>query len=411
MQIQLKKNLLFSSFNFGLRAINNLIVFALLARILSVSNFGNLTFLIGLAAIVTNVTDFGYRLQVVKEVANDPSCLSMTYFLQKVKVKLIVSVIIISIMAVYLHNRSDIYSPWIFYVALTAGIGLTLSMANYVYAFFEGLNKFHLQTYCLALLTSSLLIAVYFCYRWDSVIIFLSIYLVGCVLSFGLGMFLLLKKLNKNTSDFGLSIKEEFKFITPFALIVIAEIIFAKIDVLILESIVDREQLGYYLGINRILVGMSLVTLIISTSYLPVLTSKIREKKYNRVIPIYRYVLIIGVVFALLYFFLDKYIVLILLGSKFAIIESYSFEISFLIFSKFAIIFPAIYLIASSKQIVRAKIILCIVVFVAILHLNVIPSYGIRGALYVVILANYLLAILCSIVMFVDIKRKTVVAI
>ena len=393
MKKEFKSNILFSGTNFFLRAINNLLIFAILARILEVGSFGDLSYLLAIVMIGTKVVDFGYRLQVIRDVSQNSEALNLNYYWSRTKIKLGIGVFVCVFLILIIYLRADIYDPWPTYAFISILLSFSFSFSNLNYAFFEGIQKFHLQTFCLILTTVGSLLGVYICYKSGSILNFLWIYSLVSFLTFIFGFYLFLKLRVKSSLPGKFFLRKEMLVVLPFALITAAEIFFGQIDVLIFENYASREQLGYYLGIKRILIGLSIISLVISTAYLPILTKEIHFKKSISFIKVFLNTLIIGVVVSVIYFLFDDILIKLFLGNKYKFIRQFNLEIALIIISKFLLIIPAVYLVASNFEITRAKIIIFILLMSIILHLLFIPKYEIQGALYIVVLTNMLLGL------------------
>jgi len=130
-----KNNLLYAGLNFGFRAFNSLIVFALLARVIGLTSFGLLSYLITIITSIAIISDFGYGLYIVKEVSANPESVNYSFLLNKIVLKILIFMVLLSFLAIYFFYKEGLNLPfWLVISFCSSAIFITFS--NFFFHFF-----------------------------------------------------------------------------------------------------------------------------------------------------------------------------------------------------------------------------------------------------------------------------------
>jgi O-antigen/teichoic acid export membrane protein len=104
--------------------------------------------------------------------------------------------------------------------------------------------------------------------------------------------------------------------------------------------------------------------------------------------------LILGLLIALLVNIFSNELIYIVYGEKFSTLSNYVIYFSIIIFFRyFSVVYGAL-LTISDKQKVRTYGVIFTLLFIIVVDLLVIPTYGIYGALFTLIAAHFILAVI-----------------
>ena len=398
-------NFLFAGINFGLRIFNNLVIFSLLARVVGLASFGLISYLIALISLLSVISVFGFRMLIVKEVAVDPSIVNSAYVTNKLALISMVFMIAFSVLALYLYPK-DLNIPLYFILAFCFN-ALFIALSNFILSFFHAINKFHLESWCLILFTSSLLVGLYFTYSFDQMRWFMLFYSIGSVLMFLVCIYMFFVTYKNNTAfEFNLPdyrrLNKDFALILPFAIISIGDIFFNTIDTLIIEAMVSKEDLGVYVAAMKIALGLGLISIVAYSALFPILSKLAIEKskQTNRKVVLYFLSLIsIGTIVPIIYLCFDTLIINLFLGNNFGGLSTYSVDmfskdIALYTFSRHAIVIPAIILVVKGFELKRLFILLAVLIISSMLYYLLVPIYGLQVAFRICSISNFILFVL-----------------
>jgi len=184
-------------------------------------------------------------------------------------------------------------------------------------------------------------------------------------------------------------------------------LLYGRIDVILVERLLDIEATGYYSGAKKLLDVLRSVPLLIAKGLYPVLSRKLTEgrhalgqvvTRFQKMMVLYSLPLVAGGV-------LLAYRIMTLLYGE-------GFDESARVFIPFVWVLllssvrrpPMIYLIAAHRQNRATVIMVCGVVLGIALSFALIPRLGIIGAVYAILVPEFLMAI----VLFREIAREGV---
>lgn len=401
-----KKNFLYAGLNFGFRTFNNLVVFGLLARIIGLASFGLLSYLITVATILATITGFGYRMFIVKEVSIDPKSVSYEFLANKVLLKTVTFTFLMGILAIYFFNKEGLNLPtWSILLFFTSAIFIAFS--NFIFSFFHSIDKFYLESVCLSLFTAALIIGTALTWYYDRMRWFMLCYLAGSVLMMIFSWVYFYRNFEVNILKIGryFSLKKvlgEVKIVLPFAIISIADNLFNSVDTLVLEAYVPKEDLGVYFGCLKMILGLSIISVISYSASFPII-SKIMGNPtrlgLNKILQLLGVLVLAGIGVSFIYLFFSQEIANLLFGSKFSEYSQYSvntfdWQIVLFTISRYIVIVPAIYLLVSGNQLKRVYALVTILLISTCCYFYFIPIYGVTSAMNIVTAANILLGLL-----------------
>lgn len=372
------------------------------------ASFGLLTYLITLITLLTTVSVFGYRMLIVKEVSINPSIVNYNYIFDKIALVLIVYVFSMILGAYYLSFRPNLNIPFQYAVGFLAS-AIFFALSNLLFSFFHALNKFYLETIALFIFSLILCVGLYYTnqtynMRWFA----LSYGIGGFVMSaFCIYFFTRLFNTKSEGSRFSLSkVKKEFLFVLPFAIISIGDIIFNSVDTLFVEAYLLKEDLGVYIGVLKVALGLSLISVVTYSASFPAISkilAKPSKEGLKKVLIIQAVLVLCGALVCLIYYTFNDFIVDVFLGKNFSNASSYDVkmfakEISLFSFSKYCSVIPAIYLIASGMQMKRVYILISVLLVSTIAYWFLIPKIGLEAAIRILTTSNWFLFSFYSII-------------
>jgi len=355
-------------------------VFVYFAKTLSVENFGLISYAFTLFWFVSNLSDYGFRTKIVKDISKN-KIFSLNVLKLSDSIKVFLAILFIFMFFIYAaFNKTD-YEQ-VFFIVTYMLSGLILSVSNGRFAVLQAKGKFNLELkvnaisiliYCL-----SIFVIVYFNFKF----IYLSLAFLGytlfqlCVSSYYLNV-----KFCYLTIDIK-AIKNECKSATPYALLVIANVIFASVDTILIEFYSDYSSVAIYQVFVRINTGFMLVFNVIYTVLLPKLARDIELNDYSFMKKINGIVIIIACLMVVFYQTIDDFIINLLFGENYTGIVKYSFAISLICIIKYSLWFTnELLLVCSDNQKDRVKS-YCIGMIISLcLYSIAIPIWGWEGAI------------------------------
>jgi O-antigen/teichoic acid export membrane protein len=397
----LLKNTTYSIFNFGIKAFCNVIVFGILARVVGTANFGLMNYLITVSTIIVAISTFGYRLQIVKEVALNHNQVDAEYIVPKVVNSVFVFLICMIFTTILINNLYTTTSKFNLYLFTLISIFATLS--GLFFSFFHALNKFHLETIALTIFSVCQIIGLYF--SW------VSGHLRYFALSYGMGaLFMCLFCLFHFYKNFRISFKNSQYIITkekllksaksalPFAIVSYGDILILSLDILILQVLVSSYDAGVYSAASKITIGLTMPASILYMSVMPYACKfySLKDSSYiKRMIQLFFGTVFFGTFIAVIYLIFHKQVNNFFFGEDFGFetslkLSSFKLPISILLILRFAIIIPAMMIIAAGEESKRAIYLIGIVALNLIGYYVFIPYFGALGAFWVSIAFNLL---------------------
>ncbi len=403
----LRGDFLFSGINFGFKLINNLIIFSILARIIDLDDFGLLSYLVMLSAIAFTVLEFGHRFIVIKEVTANVKIATAEYVSNKVFLKNVLFAIVGGVMLSFCWYKSF----WNLNVVLLGSFFMSayfLSIARLNIALFHSISKFYLETLILIINMAFLMIGIGLVYYTDDWTIFLIFYTLGNLAMMLLSLFFVKKNYSINLESYFTSYSKstflpELSAAIPFAAIILGDICFSSIDSFFVEQFFSQKELGIYEGLKKILVGLSILTMILGTALMPWVSRTIKSgivKSYRNILLAFFTTVSTGVCIFLLYVYFNDIVVELLLGEKFMEITTWDTHIGMFVFSKYLMVIPTLYLIMSGLHNTRLVIIyIMALISIIVIYFYAIP-YGMKTTFKMVTYINLMLAIVYALVFF-----------
>ena len=378
----LKNNLFYSGLSYGFKMFNNLIIFAFLARYFPVPLFGLIALLLVIVKLSETILDYGHKMIIVKELSVNKSLLDNNYISSKIAIKT-VTLVLVTIAVLFYAYSNDFwgFNPIVIFGVISSGYFLSLSNINY--SIFHSVGKFKLETISLLLLAVFLGICLVLSRFYSSADLFLIGYAISIFLVWIVSSYLVYTKIYpisflKVISSFEIpKMIKEFRFVLPFATIVIIEALFASFDTILVERFCTQSDLGFFSGFKKIVAGLSIMMLICSSAIMPIISRMTDAKvqgSHRKIFYIFLILSFIGIFILIGYLLFDDFFVSILLGDKFKIVENWSLEIGLLTLTAYMKIVPGIYFITSNNENKRLFITLTGLILGSVILLAFLPG-------------------------------------
>lgn len=291
----------------------------LLARFLSVEEFGFYGFAIAIAAVLFALSDFGISVYSLREAAKKPK--ATEELLSKgmaSKLSLSIGVALIAAIIILVSNFS--FTQTVFF-ALVSFSFLIDSFSSFFFHFLRARQNFKNEV--IASISSKILTVILV------ILAFLSgfglkeigvVFLIGSVLNLGLAAYALnknkIKILFKGFTNSITNIRKSFFIGANIALIAM----FFAVDLVIIRTILGDFETGIYSIAAKVFFATMIITNALNQSLFPQLAEDSENKKRfaQTLIKSIKYFTLIGIGVSLLIFILKEQIVLIVFGEKFS---------------------------------------------------------------------------------------------
>lgn len=401
----LKKNLLISIFSAATKILGTVVLVALLARVFSLSDFGDFTYSLTLGTLVSLLVDFGYNLKVIKDVSVGESDVAQVASVALFSKLFLFSLAfgLLFLLQVWLNNgiQLNITSTFLF-------VSLSLySLSNTFLSVFKGLKKYALEYKIVAFDNLFTFVSVSLAALLTKDIVSTSIAFSLaklCTFLFSFREYLRLFKFIRPTWD---AIKDDLHSTLPYAVHYWVGNAYLNVDTIIMESYVDSEKIGIYQSGIRIVLGMGIMLTAINAVYLPLFNqAKTRGVQYLITIAkaVNGKIFSFAIIVSLMMLIFGKWIILVLFGKKFLDLESFFWVFVLIVFLRIIGAFYGILLTISNKQGLRAVIGLISVVLLAIADIYLIPIYGYKVAALVLLAAHLFINLFYSITVYLEYK-------
>lgn len=394
-------NLFFSGINFGFRLTNNLLIFSILARCLSMDLFGVTSLLILSVFLSYTFIDFGHRTIVVRDVAINKKVATVLYISNKVATKFPIFLVCFIIAVIYFASK-DFWELKPLIIMLFFSSSFFISLSNLNFSFFHSLDKYYLETISLSFFSFFLISGVGLTYFFNDIHCFLVSYCIGSLTMFLCSVLYLKKHFNISLKNYfsGWSVtkvKKDIILSIPFALIFYSDAIFGGFDSFFIEGYFSKHDLGIYEGIKKIITGLSVLALVAMTAVMPSISrlSKQRNKRsFYKLVIIFLLLLFIGILVFFFYYYWNELFVDILLGKGFEEITTWDTHIGIYTLSRYVRIVPAVFLVMGGLHYRRLFIVQTMLWIGLYIFIVNVPLYNMKYAFKMITYVNMALAVL-----------------
>lgn len=263
------KKLLLMSMTIALRLGGALLLFVILARNVSVNDFGLFSMCFGVAAILGILVDFGFSQSLLRDIAREPAQ-AVAYISEGLSLKILIATAVFVVVSMYFFAFPSVHNPIVLQVLLL-GYSILNSFAEF-YGVSLRASGNYIEEAILQALYSGLLISMLLIFK-------LGVYEVAIMLVALKLLHLLLMHwfVNSRVGKLYLPLSFNSWWTTasrsiPYAADAGISNISANVDVVILASTLGLSPTGIYQAGQKLTQGMSAFALVISNVYLPKLS-------------------------------------------------------------------------------------------------------------------------------------------
>lgn len=409
------KNTYYSLLSFTLKIVNNIFIFSLLARVYSVEIFGFVGLALSVSVLVASFIDFGYRIKIVRDIAGDEVQNEIEYFSRIIVLKVFLCIVIAPIYLIWASKLQSNSSDFLVLVFFFFG-AIFLSFSNTAIAYFHSISSFQVETKAMLIYTIVFLPSVLLSIGSKQIVIISIGFMLGNLLMLFWLNYLFQSRIQLKMSSIFTECNpyrmwREVVRVFPFTIHVLASVLLITVDVLFVEIFCSRFELGLYQGFQKILMGVSLISSILTTSLLPTLSRKISIDDDTIDHTIGKMTLgisFIGIVLAVIVFFGLYPIVNILFGTEFLILTDYKIALSIVIIAKYIAVIPGIIITASGHQATRTITVVIVLILSCLGYLYFLPKFKLDAAIFLMVFSQVGISLtFCSLAYFFVKKNRS----
>lgn len=366
----IKKNIGFSFITALSKLLGGIGVLIILARFLSLSEFGLFTYILTVTSSIILFVDYGFNIKLLIDIPRNTNVIEEIVSTSLI-VKCLFFVIISSLLLIFYLLRFFVVDQIILTLCIFISLFL-FSLNNTFLSLFKSINNYFLETKIVVIdnVFSFFFILIAVLYTDELYLIGIA-FLVPKIVSLLISFYhynnqfsFLFKSLSRQVNEIRIGF--------PFAIHYIIGNIFLNIDTLILAYFVSQQDLALYQSGIRIIIGAGLLLTIVNSIYLPLLSKETHLIKKTKELNFY--LLFIGCVITFPFLFFPQYIILTIYGSDFLPAVELFRIFGIIIFLRIIGSSYGIVLSVSNKQIYRAIALIVSIVFMFGLDIYLIPK-------------------------------------
>ena len=386
----ISKNIFWSTLTSSLQLYTGSAVFIVLAKLMSVEDFGILSFGFSLSALAVIVADFGFSLMIIKDYPQQEEG-HRQYISRSILAKILLSVVCAALFFMYLSFSFE--GDWFRVGVLYIVFAVVTSFTIYLQALLKVQNRFHKYTestiiYAIAV---TLTILVYAKFEFD------LLQLVVCLLIAKIIQLLWTAYLCK--ASFVRSVGDSdlvFKLIKrswSFGLHTMLGVFYFMIDTQIISLYLGATEVALYQSVFRIILILLIFSDIVSNVLLPYLSFKYykQENISGLVSKIFLYMLIIGCSLFLVFTSFKTPILGLLYTPEYAQAAILVLPFSLVVILRTSSALLGNILTISNRQVYRVLTVAVSLGISLILNLICIPKFGILSAAWVSVVVHIVL--------------------
>ena len=384
------KNIFWSTLTSLLQLYTGSIVFIVLAKIMSVENFGILSFGFSLSALAVIVADFGFSLMIMKDYPQlDKN--KHSYLFNSILAKVILAVLTAALFYVYLVVFYE--GDWLVIGGIYVLFSLTASFIIYLQSLLRIQNKFNKYTYSNTIYAIVVSLSVIIYWQFDLSLFQLVIcFLISKLIQLLWTAYFCRSSFFKFSIDFKL-IKDVLKSSWSFGLFSILGIFYFMIDTQIISLYLGARDVALYQSVFRIILILMVFSDIVSNVMLPFLSYKLfKNDNINELTSkILLYLLIVGCSIFLLFTTFKNEILLVLYTPEYAKAAILVLPFSIVLILRTISTLLGNILTVSNMQRQRVITVGVALLFSLVLNLVFIPVFGIIAAAWISVIVHFIL--------------------
>lgn len=383
------KNIFWSTLTSVLQLYTGSVVFIVLAKLMSVEDFGILSFGFSLSAIVVIVADFGFSLMLMKDY---PRQTDFTGYLSKsVVAKIILAILSSIIFLVYLLSFYN--DQWLLVGVIYIAFAVVASFTIYFQALLRVQNRFdkYTETGIVYAVAVTLVVLAYVYFELS-----LEVLVMLLLASKIVQLFWVYYSCSKSFSAFSFKTNGVTKLIKDswsFGVFGVLGIIYFMVDTQLISIFLSAKDVALYQSVFRIVLILMVFSDIVSNVLLPYLSFKFfnKDNVSELVSKIFLYLLIIGCSWFLLFTSFKNEILSILYTSEYLEAAILVLPFSIVIILRTVATLLGNILTISDRQTARVLTVSISLIVSLTLNLFLIPKYGIIAAAWTSVLVHVVL--------------------
>jgi len=368
-----------------LKIVSGIFVIIYMARFLGPNQFGMLSYVLAIVAIVKAISKLGMDGILVRDLAKHPNQVKayMSTAFGLMTLASVLGLILISAL-VYFFESDDQLKLYIWIIAASILFQAFLVIDFNFQAQLK--SKYGFMAKSIAFGISSL-VKIYLVLIKAELLLFVISYVFDAVL---VALMLMATHIYTKQSRFTLTMRSELirpllKSAWPMVVSAVSAILYMRIDQVMIKNMLDANQLGLYASSAKIFEGWIMLSYIVSVSLLPAI---IKLKTHSAVVyersltSLYRMLVGLGLLFAFITIFCSDFLISYSFGPQF-LEAKYSLIILMLAAPFIALRTLSVrYMIAEGYESKIASRTIITLVINVILNLILIPLFGIEGAAF-----------------------------
>jgi O-antigen/teichoic acid export membrane protein len=316
----IRRNAMLAGTSYGLKFLANAVLFLALARVFGPEKFGVFSFAMTAAVFLGVIVDYGFNLQVVKELSQAPASVkSEGQNMLAGKLFLILPTLFGCLLFFFM---SDLETATLIFI-LTFSI-IFFSFGQYFFSILRAFNRFREETISTiisnVLLFVPLLVLLFFN---SNIYLIATVFLVSRLVFFLLGVKVSVEDykitINRKILDV-IQIFEVLKKGFPYAMLMSTSLMFLSVDTFIVKLVQGSEAVGIYQSGIRFIFAALIISDTLMAVYLPVLSgSAVSDNKTfeNRAKQLIRISIVVALPIAMILIMLPSVIVDMTLGDAY----------------------------------------------------------------------------------------------
>ncbi len=387
------KNIFWSSITSLLQIYTGSIVFIVLVKLMSVEDFGILSFGFSLSTILWVCADFGLSLMIMKDYPKnkfDPKKYVFNGLISKTIISIVVGVISTLYLCLLYENN------WIIVGGIYVLFAIISSFIIYLQSLLKVQNRFgkYTETTVVYAIGITIVILSYWIFRLN--LITLTFCLLLCkIVQLLWSLYICRNVLDRWSFDIKLQ-KYFFKTSWSFGFHTILGIFYFMIDTQILSIYLGAKEVALYQSVFRIILIFLMISEMLSNVLLPYLSFKYAKKEdiTTLVSKILLYLLIIGCSLFLFATTFRDFIMHVLYTEEYTSATPLLIPLSIVIIIRTLCSLLGNILTISNKQIYRVATVCITLVVSVVLNFICIPKYGIMAAAWISVIVHIVLFVL-----------------
>lgn len=384
------KNILWSTLTTVLQLYSGSVVFIFLAKLMSVHDYGILSFGFSLSALAVIVSDFGFSLMIMKDYP-EQGPKRRKYISNSLLAKVFLALLCLIIFGTYLFFFYE--GEWLIVGGIYVLFAIVFSFITYLHAFLKVRNKFHKFTESTVVYAISVTVAVVLYWQLSTSLVQLVWYLLLAKIV-NLLWTVYLCKAAFSLSSLELTIVSDLlKKSWSYGLHSILGIFYFMIDTQIISLYYGAEEVALYQSVFRIVLIFLIFSEILSNVLLPHLSHRyyIGEDISELVTKFFRYLLIIGCTLFLFFTSFKNELLEVLYTSKYLEASILVLPFSIIVILRTVSSLLGTILTISDRQVFRVVTVLCSLVVSLVLNFILVPRYGILAAAWISVIVHLIL--------------------